>query len=127
MADQSIRDKYWEHLLDVYSTSLRKTFPESHTIPEKRLILNDFKGKSLFLFLFSILYLPYFMERMENPNLNWFPMLYTQELEEYKYSNWFDMPIKVRTAIHVKLVRNKNSRIEKILSILRDFLNRGFV
>lgn len=126
-ADQSTRDRYWHHLLDTYYTSLRNTFPESCAIPEKNLILGYFKRCSLLVFLYSTLCLPYIMERAENPNLNWYPMLYSYENEEYKYSNWFNLPTGVRFSTSIQLLRsNKSNRSELILDILRDIIDRGF-
>lgn len=127
LANQSIRDRYWDHLLDVYYTSLRNSVAESQMIPEKQTLLNDFKRVSLFMFLFSILCMPYYMERAENPNLNWYPMLYTREQEEYKYSNWFDLPVRMRIVTIDKLLKRNRNRSEQILDILRDIMDRDFV
>lgn len=51
LANQNTRNTYWHHLLDVYYTSLRNTFPENRDVPKKNLILKDTKRRSLFMFI----------------------------------------------------------------------------
>lgn len=117
-ADQQMRDKHWDDLINEYYESLSETFVGE--VPSKEAILNEFKTKSLFAYFVA----SYFLVRTINsdlklPNFKEFvPMKY----REYAYS---DLPVDLHVSFLQKAGGPKAT--EALANILKDIIDRGFI
>lgn len=123
--DQNTRNLHWDRLIDTYYNSLTNTFPDNTQVPSRKQILQEFAPKSLLTYLCASFFIPMMLEAEQNPNPNWLKMLYIPEFEQYKNVGWFAVPSHVSTGLIFKILTKE--RIEKVLDILRDMTDRGFI
>lgn len=123
--DQHTRNLHWDDLVNVYYDSLKNTFPNNDLIPSRDQIVEEFNRKSLLAYLCVSYFLPMMLESEQNPNRNWLRMLYTPEYEQYKDTGWFAAPVEVSTGLIFKIA--KGDRVEKVLDVLKDIIDREFV
>lgn len=122
-ADQKMRHDHWDDLLDVYWTTLRDTFPQVVT-PTKAQILNKFKGKALNAFVLTTFFLPFLMRARET-TYNGEEEFWHPEYAEYVNAPWYDTPSQVRFGVLRKALKPEHA--QKVLEVVKDIVDRGFV
>ncbi|XP_065214959.1 uncharacterized protein LOC135841742 [Planococcus citri] len=124
-ADQTTREEYWDALIDAYYDSMKNTFPKNDSIPSKDEILLEFKHNVLAPCLLLSSFLPYMMAIEEHNRSLSTVDEFSQEYEDYKDTSFFSSSTDVIVNNTIKLFRPH--RTERVLQILRDVINRGFI
>ncbi|KAL6956582.1 WD repeat-containing protein 75, partial [Sarracenia purpurea var. burkii] len=123
--DQNTRNLYWNELIDTYYTSLKNTFPDNDLVPGKSQIMAQFRSKALLGYLSVSFFIPYMLEYESNPRSDWLTSLFSPEFEQYKELSWFVTPGKVSACVILKMAIEQ--RVELVVDVLKDIIDRGFV
>lgn len=121
--DQETRNQHWDELIDEYWTTLRHTFPGIE-VPTKTQILDEFKNKILHVYLIVASFLPQMM-MFDEIGSSSRDQRFLPEYEEYLSVKRYDIPVSALFGI-VKKAFNSYSEA-KVLDVLKDMIDRGFV
>lgn len=118
-ADQEMRKKHWDDLIDAYYTALRDTFPKNK-VPSKDSILAEFKGKTLVGYFVASCFLNCLIA-----DDNDMPTFWDLLPEEYKSFPYTDLPPEV--CIQTDLIVGGELSTKALSNILKDMIDRGFL
>ncbi|XP_065217234.1 uncharacterized protein LOC135843325 [Planococcus citri] len=120
-ADQEMRNKHWNDLVDEYYTSLKETFPEN-PVPSKDEILSEFVEKSFFGYFVASYFLPLLIADDNN----------THSADVYECLSASDevspsIDTLVDSMTKILLAEGGNEASQVLGDILRDLIDRGFI
>ncbi|XP_065203385.1 uncharacterized protein LOC135833471 [Planococcus citri] len=123
-ADQEMRNKHWNDLIDEYYTSMKETFPDNR-IPTKDEILSEFIGKSFYGYLVASYFSPHLIaddNKIRCTNLD----------ECLQQPDEDSTPAKAETSVVDKIIKltlraGGDEATRALSDILRDLIDRCFI
>lgn len=118
-ADQRMRDEHWDDLINEYYQALKETFPDNE-VPSKSTIMNEFKTKVFFAYIFGSFFVDRQIALMRD-----LPIFVDLIPEKYKGKSWQEIPSEVMLQCISKCSNDEADEV--VANILRDMIKRGFL
>ena len=119
-ADQKMRDKNWDNLIDEYYAAVCGTFP-SVRVPSKNLILAEFKTNAMMAYFIASFFLPSLIAS-DNDDVPGYADILPSEYKDVLYTY---IPSDLLHQVHEK--QGGLRATVALADILKDIIDRGFV
>lgn len=116
---QTMRDLYWDQLIDDYYTALKTTFPQTE-VPSLQQIWREFQLRAFHVFFIAGFFLSSLIARDDN-----LPQIFDSWPEEYQNYEYAKIPPEVRCKAYFGLGGPKTT--DALIDMLKDMIDRGLV